>query len=388
MDSGIDAAVASGTSTAKITGAGNLVKSGSDKLTLSGTESDYTGATKVTGGELEVTNVAALGSTSGVSLGTSSSSTAATFNYSGGNVTLNKDITALSTSRTGNTLQNSGDGLLTLTGNLNKNGTVLTLKGDMKVDGHIVGLNSGSDLVISSGTTTITSDNSYKGPTFIESGAKLIANNAAATGDGIVNVANGATLQVGDANHMLTLTTGGFALSNGAHIKIYINSLSTAHISTTHIDSTGATVYDQSSFAGTNYTSLDTAGLLDLSALTAGQGVTIDLYSTAGDNSAVTGLIKTALYDLKFLSFGSLSSGVTSESISSLFTINYNHLRDSNNDALYADTRIKVYLDKHLDGSGAIMMTIPEPSTYGLSLGALALALVAIRRRKQKKSVA
>jgi autotransporter-associated beta strand protein len=388
VDSGIDAAVASGTSTAKITGAGNLVKSGSDKLTLSGTESDYTGATKVTGGELEVTNVAALGSTSGVSLGTSSSSTAATFNYSGGNVTLNKDITALSTSRTGNTLQNSGDGLLTLTGNLNKNGTVLTLKGDMKVDGHIVGLNSGSDLVISSGTTTITSDNSYKGPTFIESGAKLIANNAAATGDGIVNVANGATLQVGDANHMLTLTTGGFALSNGAHIKIYINSLSTAHISTTHIDSTGATVYDQSSFAGTNYTSLDTAGLLDLSALTAGQGVTIDLYSTAGDNSAVTGLIKTALYDLKFLSFGSLSSGVTSESISSLFTINYNHLRDSNNDALYADTRIKVYLDKHLDGSGAIMMTIPEPSTYGLSLGALALALVAIRRRKQKKSVA
>jgi hypothetical protein len=34
------------------------------------------------------------------------------------------------------------------------------------------------------------------------------------------------------------------------------------------------------------------------------------------------------------------------------------------------------------------MMSIPEPSTYGLALGALALAAVAIRRRKQKKSVA
>ena len=388
VDSGTDAAVASGTSTATITGAGNLVKTGNGKLVLSGTSSDYTGATKVAGGELEVTNVAALGATSGISLGTASNGTAATLNYSGGDVTLNKDITALSTSQAGNTLQNSGSGLLTLTGNLTKNGTVLTLKGDMKVDGHIVGENAGSDLVISSGTTTITSSNSYNGPTFIESGAKLIANNASATGDGVVNVANGATLQVGDASHMLTLTTGGFALTNGAHIKIYIDQLSTANISTTHIDPTGATVYDQSSFAGTNYSSLATAGLLDLSALTAGQGVTIDLYSTAGDNSAVAGLVKTALYDLKFLSFGSLSSGVTEENISSFFTINYNHLRDANGDALYADTRIKVYLDKHLDGSGTIMMTIPEPSTYGLGLGALALAVAAIRRRKQKKATA
>jgi hypothetical protein len=96
----------------------------------------------------------------------------------------------------------------------------------------------------------------------------------------------------------------------------------------------------------------------------------------------VTGLDKTALYDLKFLSFGSISS---TANISSLFTIDYSHIRDASGNALFADSRIQVYLSQNVDGSGSLMMTIPEPSTYGLGLGALALAAVAIRRRKQKK---
>jgi hypothetical protein len=145
-------------------------------------------------------------------------------------------------------------------------------------------------------------------------------------------------------------------------------------------------VYDQTSYAGTNYSSLATDGLLDLSGLTAGQHVTIDLYSVAGDNAAVSGLVKTALYDLKFLSFASISNNVNYENISSFFTINFGHLRDSNGDPLYADSRIRAYLQKNIDGSGMIVMTVPEPSTYGLGLGALALALAAIRRRKQKKN--
>jgi autotransporter-associated beta strand protein len=153
VDSGVNAEVKAGTSTATITGAGNLLKSGNGKLTLSGTGSDYTGATKITGGELEVTNVAALGATSGVSLGTASSSTAATFNYSGGAATISQNITALSTSQSGNTVQNTGSGLLTLSGSLTKNGTVLTLSGGsngINVTGNIVGANANSDLVVSS----------------------------------------------------------------------------------------------------------------------------------------------------------------------------------------------------------------------------------------------
>jgi hypothetical protein len=80
---------------------------------------------------------------------------------------------------------------------------------------------------------TVSSANNYNGPTFIQNGATLIANNATATGLGIVNVANGGTLQAGTADNILTLTTGGFALSNGAHIKVYVD----------HIDITGLTSF-------------------------------------------------------------------------------------------------------------------------------------------------
>ena len=396
VDSGVDAEVKSGTSNAKITGAGSLLKSGNGKLTLSNATSDYTGATKVAAGELEVTSVAALGSTSGVTLGTASSSTAATFNYSGSAGTITSNITALSTSTSGNTVQNTGSGLLTLGGTLTKDGTVLTLAGGsngIKVTGQIAGSSANSDLVVSSGVVTVSSSNSYNGPTFVQAGATLIADNASATGTGIVNVANGATLQVGTAANILTLTTGGFALTNGAHIKVYVD----------HVDITGLTAnsgagidtrythYDLTNTAGTAYSTLFTSGALDLTGVTAG-GITIDVYSA---NVNTAGLLLSPFYDFKFLQAGSvtgLGSGLT---ISELFTINTANLKYATGSnsvaAQYNGSNlsdlIKVYTVNN-GGNTVLMMSIPEPSTYGLGLGALALPAVAIRRRKQKKVTA
>ena len=271
----------------------------------------------------------------------------------------------------------------TIVGNI-LNDSVLEFTNGSALSGSYTGVISGTGSVNKSGggAVRLTQANTYEGGTNITAGS-LIADDASAIGTGTVTVGSGATLQVGTASNLLTLSTGGFALSNGSKIRVYIDSLSTANVSD-RTDPTGAIVYDQSSFAGINYSSLATSGLLDISALTtAGGGVTIELYSTAGDNAAVTGLVKSALYDLKFLTFGSISS---TASISSLFTIDYSHIRDASGNALIADSRIQVYLDQNLDGSGSLMMTIPEPSTYGLGLGALALAAVAIRRRKQKKA--
>jgi autotransporter-associated beta strand protein len=377
--------VSEGSSAGTIAGSGTLAKTGTGTLELSGDNSDFSGAINATAGTVKVTDVAALGNTSGVTLGTAAGASDAKLQIATTSATeVTANISATNTT-SANIVENSGTGALTLSGSLTKNGTVLTLAGGsngINITGNIIGNSAGSDLVVDTGTVKISSSNSYNGPTFIESPATLIADNASATGAGVVNVANGATLQVGTASNVLTLTTGGFAFTDGAIIRVYISSLSTANISA-RIDPTGATVYDQSSFAGTNYSSLATSGLLDISALTtAGAGVTIELYSTAGNNAAVTGLDKTALYDLKFLSFGSISS---TANISSLFTIDYSHIRDASGNALFADSRIQVYLSQNVDGSGSLMMTIPEPSTYGLGLGALALAAVAIRRRKQKK---
>ena len=317
------------------TGVTSLVKDGTGTWVLTGDISNsttvpnaFTGGTTISGGKLKVTTSTILGDI------------------------LNNSVLEFTN---GSALSGSYTGVISGTGSVNKSG---------------------------GGAVTLTQANTYTGGTNITAGS-LIAEDASAIGTGSVTVGSGATLQVGTASNLLTLSTGGFALSNGSKIRVYIDSLSTAIVSE-RIDSTGATIYDQSSFAGTNYSSLATSGLLDISALTtAGGGVTIELYSTAGDNAAVTGLVKSALYDLKFLTFGSISS---TASISSLFTIDYSHIRDASGNALIADSRIQVYLNQNVDGSGSLMMTIPEPSTYGLGLGALALAVAAIRRRKQKKA--
>ena len=393
LGTGVDADVKGGTSTATITGAGNLVKSGSDKLTLSGTSSDYSGETKVKAGELEVTNVAALGATSGITLGTASNSTAATFTYSGGAAEITTNITALSTSNAGNIVANSGSGLLTLAGNLTKDGTVLTLSGGtdgIRVTGEIIGNSANSDLVISTGTVTVESANSYTGPTFINSGATLIALNDLATGNGVVNVGDvngGGTLQVGNSSaHAITLTTNGLRLYDGSTIRIFVDQVDITGLSAYTRD--GHTHYDLTGTAGTDYGTI-LSGALNVTGVTAG-GITIEVYGTTYNTP---GLLTRPFYDFKFLEFTTenldgLGNGLN---ISDLFTIDTTNLRYQTGDSYvragynntYLDDLIKMYAVQNGNNT-VLMMSIPEPSTYGLGLGALALAAVAIRRRKLK----
>ena len=392
-----------GTFAGAITGSGELIKSGSGKAILSSSSSGYTGATTIKAGTLEVTNSSGLGATSGVTLGTASSSTAATLSYSGGTGEIDKSITALSTASAGNTIANAGSGLLTLSGSLTKTGTTLTLAGGssgIKVTGEIIGTTANSDLVISTGTVTINSSNSYTGDTFINNGATLVASSASssvhtseATGTGVLNVGDingGATLQVGDATHMLTLQTSGMKLYTGSTIRIYVDHVD---ISSAPVDGTsGWTHYDLTGTAGTAYSSIFSDGALDVKDVGAG-GITIELYSA---NTNTEGLLRSPFYDFKFLEATSVTNLGSGLNISDLFTINTSNLRYADGtDSVtaqrggysYADL-INVYQTTNQAGNVVLMMSIPEPSTYGLGLGALALAAVAIRRRKQKKSVA
>jgi autotransporter-associated beta strand protein len=394
VDSGINAEVKGGTSTATITGAGNLLKTGNGTLTLSGTTSDYTGATNVQSGTVQVTDVSALGSTSGVTMGTVGGATDAKLQIAATGATeLSKNIVATNTT-SANIVENTGTGALTLSGSLTKNGTVLTLAGGssgINVTGEIIGSAANSDLVVSSGTVKVSSSNSYNGPTFVEAGATLIADNASATGTGIVNVANGATLQVGTSTHSaLTLTTGGFALTNGAIIRVYVGS----------VDVTGLTInsgsnintdyahYDLTTSAGVTYSSLATSGSLDLTGVTAG-GITIQVYSTGATTS---GFETNPFYDFKFLEAANVTGLGSGLNVADLFTINTSNLKYANGNTVTGvsgwgdySSLIKVYTVNNGENT-VLMMSIPEPSTYGLGLGALALAAVAIRRRKQKKS--
>ena len=74
-------------------------------------------------------------------------------------------------------MRNTGAGLLTLSGGLSKNGSVLTFaEGAFNVTGAISGASVNSDLVVDSATVTLSSANTFNGPTFLKNGATLNAN--------------------------------------------------------------------------------------------------------------------------------------------------------------------------------------------------------------------
>ena len=91
------------------------------------------------------------------------------------------------------------------------------------------------------------------------------------------------------------------------------------------------------------------------------------------------------LYDPKsftLFSYGTLNLGA-GVSISDVFSIDYSGFKDENGNVARADW----FTISNDTGAGAIVLTaIPEPSTYGLAIGALALAAAALRRRRKQNA--
>jgi autotransporter-associated beta strand protein len=210
-------AMQNGTVSAILAGTNGLIKTGSGTFTLNGSNT-YSGATTISAGNLSISSVSALGSTSGVNL---ANATALIYNGAAGNLTRDISITG-ATGSTG-TIRNSGTGLLTLSGALSKNGTTLTLAGGsngITVSGVISGSSANSDLVIDGGTTTLANANTYNGPTSIINGATLNANvtNALPTANGRSAISidttgtGSSTLALGASQSVASLT--GAASSN------------------------------------------------------------------------------------------------------------------------------------------------------------------------------
>jgi autotransporter-associated beta strand protein len=173
------------------TGSAGVIKTGAGTLILSGNNS-YNGVTTVSAGVLSINTVAvstaaqSLGAGSTVNLGVAGTSSGMLL-YTGATGTLDKNINALGVG--GDTIQNSGGGLLTLSGTLTKANTVLTLSGGtFNVTGKITGGSTStfnSDLNIDGATVTLSgANNDYTGPTSIYGAGKLIngINNAMPTG--------------------------------------------------------------------------------------------------------------------------------------------------------------------------------------------------------------
>jgi autotransporter-associated beta strand protein len=175
-------------------GSGGLTKLGSAQLTLAGTNT-YSGATMISAGTIAYSSTSGLQGTSGVSIASGAGLT-----YTGGATSFGKNITV--TSGTG-TVRNSGGGTLTLGGTLTKDGTVLRLTGgSFNVTGQIVGTSPNSDLLVDgTSTVTLSTVNSYNGPTFVNQSSTLIVgvNDA---------IPNGSIVTLGNATTTGTLTLG------------------------------------------------------------------------------------------------------------------------------------------------------------------------------------
>ena len=316
---------------------GALSKTGNGTVTLSGANT-YAGGTTVSAGTLVVNNANALG--------------AGAVTLSGGSLDVK-----------GQTMANN----ITLTADSGVAGT----------NGTISGVISGSGLLTKSGTGTLTlsGNNTFEGGALVNAGTLVVNGEvlgnmvvsaaAKVAGSGIVHdvtVVAGGSIKAGGLATVGTLRADTLGLQGGSKIELNVTNAALG--------------------AGNGFDRLLVSGMFDLSAaaltskcqlILAGLPVVFD---------------PTLAYSFDFLKYGSLNLG-GNNSISDLFTIDVNGLKDQLGGALDA-SKFRLVDDaanqRILLNYGTVDVSpIPEPSTYGLSLGCLGLAIAAVRRRRRRR---
>ncbi|PVQ76312.1 fibronectin-binding autotransporter adhesin ShdA [Salmonella enterica] len=210
-------ALSQGTLDNNVTGEGQIVKSGSDELIVTG-DNTYSGGTTISGGTLTVDHADSLGTgtianSSVLQVGEGElentlSGTGSLVKTGTGELTLSGDNSySGGTTITGGTLTaDHADSLGT--GTIANNGVLQVGEGELK--NTLSG--TGSLVKIGTGELTLNGDNDYSGGTTIDDGV-LIADNADSLGTGAV--ANNGVLQVGEGELKNTLSGTGSLVKIG-----------------------------------------------------------------------------------------------------------------------------------------------------------------------------
>jgi autotransporter-associated beta strand protein len=304
---------------AAITGSGSLTQLGSGSLTLNAANS-FSGGVNINAGSVSVTNVGISGANS--NLGTNgtinigATTTGGTLLYTGAGETSDKVINLAGTTG-GATIDQSGAGLLNITGNLTATGAgakTLTLQGSTAGTGELASaiMDSGSGAIsvtkAGTGTWTLPGNNTYSGPTTVSGGILILSGSNNNGSSATASVSSGATLQL-QANVGNTSVTGtSYALGNAA------NKLTLSNGSTLQLRSNSSVSFNgMDNLPGLNGTTIT----IDVNNITAGttngatNGGTQNQTLTMG--SATTGIGTTGQFNITggdgyTLAFGPLAT--------------------------------------------------------------------------------
>ncbi|ATP97420.1 fibronectin-binding autotransporter adhesin ShdA [Salmonella enterica] len=290
-------ALSQGTLDNNVTGGGQIVKSGSDELIVTG-DNTYSGGTTISGGTLTADHADSLGTgtiaNSGVlqvgegELENTLSGTGSLVKTGTGELTLSGDNSySGGTTITGGTLTaDHADSLGT--------GTIAN-SGVLQVgEGELENTLSGSGSLVKTGTgeLTLNGDNDYSGGTTIDDGV-LIADNADSLGTGAV--ANNGVLQVGEGELKNTLS------GTGSLVKIGTGELTLNGDN----DYSGGTTIDDGVLIADNADSLGTGAVANNGVLQVGEGELKNTLSGTGS------LVKTGTGELTLSGDNTYSGGTT-----------------------------------------------------------------------------
>ncbi|EBN2642913.1 fibronectin-binding autotransporter adhesin ShdA [Salmonella enterica] len=286
-----------GTLDNNVTGEGQIVKSGSDELIVTGAN-DYSGGTTISGGTLTADHADSLGTgtitNNGVlqvgegELKNTLSGTGSLVKIGTGELTLNgdNDYSGGTTIDDGVLIADNADSLGT--GAVANNGVLQVGEGELK--NTLSG--TGSLVKIGTGELALNGDNDYSGGTTIDDGV-LIADNADLLGTGAV--ANSGVLKVGEGELENTLS------GTGSLVKTGTGELTLSGDN----DYSGGTTIDDGVLIADNADSLGTGAVANNGELQVGEGELENTLSGSGS------LVKTGTGELTLNGDNSYSGGTT-----------------------------------------------------------------------------